>query len=265
MKKFKLDKTFTIGTLYRAEPDKAYVFREAGTNIADKVSLRVAGIPCLDIRDELANIGVVSGNVSGLAPLEELFIVVPPDKPFIFESATSGSARVKGEILELAPGEVLPTNLAARFAEQGSRYLTFQRATKDIGTSWAKDVEHLLLDITTPVREEYTFKFRFGVDLTNLPAANDAPGNIAVRFYLEDKPLDIIEAEMGKHGIDFWGCRLPPDFGKTWQIGTLADFAIVLTEGINLKLRMRNISGAGITAAAAMVLRACLYYERKLL
>jgi hypothetical protein len=264
MERFKLDKVLDTGTLYRAERDKAYVIKAAGTNVTDKVTLSVSGIPSLEIRNELASIDITSANVSGLLDLKDNFVVVPPDKVFRFDSPVAGKVRIKGEIIELSPGETLPTDLMSRFTAQGRKFYTFNYATLSIGTSFSSGDERTVLNITTPVKEQLTFNHRIGFDIDNLPAANNIPGQIGIRFFLDDKPLDIVETAMGDLGIDIWGNRLPPTLTNNFEVGSLADRPIVLTEGRNLKVKFVNV-GASITSSSAMVLKAMMVTERQLI
>jgi hypothetical protein len=261
MEKFKLDKVFSTGTLFRAETDKAYVIRKIGTDVSDTVTLRVAGVPCADIRQELASISVTSSNVSGLFDLKEDFVVIPNTKTFDFVSETSGRVRVVGEVIELLPGESLTTDLLSRFSSQGKKFITFTYNTLNIGTSWASGQDFTLINLTAQVKETLRISHRLGFDVDNLPAANNVPGQIAVRFFLNDKPLDIVESSMGKLGIDFWGMRLPPTLTNNFEVGSLNDFPIHLTEGMNLKVKLVNV-GASITSGTAMVLKGLMFYEK---
>jgi hypothetical protein len=264
MRKYKFSKTFDIGTLYRAETDKAYVFRAVGTDVQDTVVLKVAGAPCLEIHGELAPSANTSNNRFGKLDLENLYVVVPPTKTFIFESSSSGKVVVDGELIELGPGEAISPELAGRFTAQPRHYMSFERATLNIGTTWDAGVEHTVINVTTPVKEEYIFARRIGIDVDNLPAVNDAPGNIAARFYIEDKALDNVESTMGRYGLDFWQARLPPRSGKSEDIGTLKDMPIDLTEGLNLKVKLVNVSGATITSTAPMILKVNMQKEKKI-
>jgi len=51
---YKLDKLFKVGTLYRAEADKAYIVRKAGTTSTTLAKAIVAGSPVIELIQESA-------------------------------------------------------------------------------------------------------------------------------------------------------------------------------------------------------------------
>jgi len=247
-KSYILQKTFDVGTLYRAERDKAYVIQHIGTNSTTKVRLEELTPPAVEILDEIAPLANLEANLLGPMKLDRFYVVIPPDKPFRFSGASGTKVKCIGRILELAPGEALPTEIAARFGIQAREYITYQRATYSHGTdvAWAAGDERTVLDFTCPVGEKHTFKRFAGVNIANLPAALSA-GQFGIRMYVEDAPLDIIDTGMGRLGIDAYEMALPPRDALTRDIFTLEQMPIELKPGMNLKVKAINVSGASIT------------------
>jgi len=247
-KSYILQKAFDVGTLYRAERDKAYVIQRIGTNSASKVRLEEITPPAVEVYDDIAPLANLEANLLGPLALDRFYVVVPPDKPFRFSGASGAKVKAIGRILELAPGEALPTEISARFGVQATEYLTYQTATYSHGTdtTWSAGDERTVLDFTCPVGEKHTFRRFAGVNIANLPAAL-AAGQFGMRFYVDDAPLDIIDTGMGRLGIDAYEMPLPPRDALTREAFSLKDMAIELKPGMNLKVKAINVSGAGIT------------------
>jgi len=267
MRKFVLNKILDEGTIYRAERDKFYVVRRAGTNSTTRATLSVAGIPCLEIVDVIAPKEKINTNLFGTLDLEDNYVVIPPDKVFSFSGSSGSELRIAGEVYELAPGEAMPTAFLARYTEQGKKYLTYIEGTYSHGTdvAWPNREEHGVVDFTAPVKEKYTFKYRHGSIVTNIPTP--AEKQFAVRFYVDDKPLDNVEYAMGEHGIEIFSCYLPPSETVNFEFGTLKDMPIELPEGTNIKVKCINVSGASISPSAGTSLdvRTILIVEKVIL
>jgi len=228
--------------------DKAYVIQRIGTDSDTKVRLEEITPPAVEILDEIAPLANLEVNLLGPMGLDRFYVVIPPDKPFRFAGTAGAKVKCNGRILELAPGEVLPTEIAARFGIQATEYITYQRATYSHGIDavWTAGDERTVLDFTCPVGEKHTFKRFAGVNIVNLPVALTA-GTFAVRFYKEDAPLDIIDTAMGRLGVDAYEMPLPPRDALTREAFTLKDMPIELLPGENLKVKAINVSGADIT------------------
>jgi len=199
--------------------------------------------------------------------LSDLYVVIPPDKVFSFSGSSGSEMRIEGQLIELEPGEVLPSGILARYSEQGKRYLTYTEGTYSHGTdtAWPNREEHEVVNVTAPVKEKYTYKYRFGAVVSNIPTPSEK--QFAIRFYIDDKPLDNIEYVMGEHGIEIFSCYLPPDEAKNFEYGDLHDFPIELAEGVNLKVKCVNVSGASIspTAGTSLDVKIILVHERQML
>jgi len=53
------------------------------------------------------------------------------------------------------------------------------------------------------------------IGFTSVNTGTAAPGKIAVRFYYDDVPLDILDTGMGHLGIDSFVMPLPPTATQT--------------------------------------------------
>lgn len=249
-KTYVLDKFFKVGTLYRSEPDKYYVVESVGTTDTAKITLKVAGAPCLSLIRRLARDVLYELAPERPVDLEDLFIVIPRDKPFELEGTSGKGLRAIGRILELAPGEVEATRDLARFSEQAKRFLTYQHSIGGIGASatWAAGAAYNVLNYTCPAGEKHKFN-RFMVLTRTGVIASKESGNVSVRFKINDAPLDVIDSAKAPLGIDT--CRGHPYVvGSIIRAFSMEEMPISLNPGVNLKIDAVNISGADITTGA---------------
>lgn len=260
-KKYILDKVFDVAGSYRAESDKAYIIRKAGSTSTSKAQIKPAGGGLAEILDKCAPMFPINTNL--LAPLDlgDLFLVVPPDKVLEFSGSGGSEFRLIGEILELAPGEVLPGYALARYAEQAKRYLSYQQGTYDRGdnVSWPADLEMAALTFTCPAGERWLFDGLYMAQARKDTTVEPA-GDWASRLYVDDVPFDIIEAQvgaatykMGKKGIEHKATPYPPAETVNFQAFSLAALPITLNPGRTLKVTGINVSGADKAAGGAGV------------
>jgi len=247
-----LDKVLKTGVLYRSEPDKALVVKAAGTDSTAKTTLTVEGAPVLEIRDYLALLE--QRDVQRFPPLDlkQNYVVVPPDKVFSFTGSSGSRLRLMGDLLSLAPGEVLPSAQAARYAEQTKKYYTYSEGINGIGASasWADGAEFDVVSFTAPAGERHLFNRYAYVERTGV-IADDPAATVALRFYVDDRPLDVHDPAKAPLGIDTLR-------GHWYTAGTsyfkpfpVDQMPITLEPGHSLRIAARNISGAAITTAAA--------------
>lgn len=239
--KYFLDKIFDIGAVYRAESDKAYVFDKIATDSTTIAKVKVGGTVCGEIEDDICSMFPVGGNLLGPVELGALRIIVPPGKTLEFEGESGKRFRCVGQILELAPGEALPTELMARYAEQGKKFIDYLLAavSRPAGTVIVKDAEITVLEFTCPPGEEWVFNRLFMAE-----AAHDGvvspPHQFAFRPYVEDKALDIIEAIMGRKGLCNQSAPYPPRIAINTTPFSLKELPIKLTPGKTLKVTVIN-------------------------
>jgi len=248
MQKYVLDKIISTGTDYRAEEDKAYVITYIGTDSSSKATFKVAGAPVGEFITDFAPLVKSNTNNAGPYPLGPCYIVVPRDKIFSFEGASGSKMRIKGMILELEAGEALPTDFRSRYAEQTKRYVSYiaDSVTKSEGTTISAKEEITVIDQTVPVGEKWLINSYFmaaALEDTTLLST----GNWAFRIYVEDKPLDIMDWDMGQLGIDHYSTPYPPTGTTNNQVFTLAEFPLELTAGKNIKVKVVNTSGSDYT------------------
>jgi len=243
-----LDKVLKVGVLYRSEPDKAYVVKAAGTDSTTKATLTVEGAPVLETVNRLGM--PEARDVERFPPLDLQvnFVVVPPDKVFSFTGASGSKMRIMGDLLSLAPGEVLPSAQAARYAEQAKKYYTYSEGVNGIGesASWADGAEYDIVTFTAPAGERHVFNRYAYVERTGV-IADDPAGVIALRFYVNDRPLDVHDPDKAPLGIDtlrgHW-YTAAISYLKPFPVDQMP---ITLEPGHSLRIAARNISGAAIT------------------
>lgn len=254
MKIYKLDKTIEVDKEYVAEMDKAYLIEEIGTSSTSKASLIVAGAPCVEIVQDIAPLYPEVKNLNSLLKLDKLFIVIPPSKRFRFSGSPGSEMRLKGKIIELEPGEALPAEYLARYTEQSKKYISYQYGSVSAaaGTVISAGAETKIIDFTCPAGEKWVFNSRYQAegrldDLTNV-------NQFYFQIRINDDPLDILSADMGKKGIAGASSPNPPrDLSSlTTDIQaqlvektafTFEDMPIELTPGRNLKVIGINTGG----------------------
>jgi len=184
----------------------------------------------------------------GLLNLGNLFYVVPPDTKFIFEAPTDTKLRIRGEVLELAPGEPMPDPLMGRFAEQGRHFFKYVQGTFSLGVDvvWADRAEYEVLTITPLTIETIWFNRELMCEILNLPAGV-AEGDISVNVYLDNVPLPFDWAENIAPGFDFLSLPRPPAEGTNLVPFSFAEYPIEVKGDETISLRVRNTSGADIT------------------
>lgn len=248
---YKLDKIFVQGTTYQMPNDRFYVIKKIGTDQTTSTFLKIDGVDTGPIRDLIVPLHKTNSNLNGPIDLGDLYYVVPPNKVFTVEGPSGAKMRCVGQIGKLAPGEALPANHASRFTDQGKHYITFDEASvvlASAGTDWAADAETLVYSLTPKTIEKYIFNRQVQATLSN-PATTPAEGDVALRFFLEGTPLDILTDEPGKKGVDLYSCPNPPADGTEQDAFTLADLPITVEGDRTFEIKAVNTSGAAITAS----------------
>jgi len=246
-----LDKVLKVGVLYRSEPDKAYVVKAVGTDSTTKATLTVEGAPVLETLN-LLNL-LEARDVERFPPLnlQTNYVVVPPDKVFSFTGSSGSKMRLVGDLLSLAPGEVLPSAQAARYAEQTKKYYTYTDGVNGIGesASWADGAEYDIVTFTAPAGERHKFDRFAYVERTGV-IADDPAAVVALRFYVNDRPLDVHDPDKAPLGIDTLRGHWYTAATSYFKPFSVAEMPITLEPGHSLRITARNISGAAITTAA---------------
>lgn len=243
-----IDKVFAIGTQYRAETDKAFAFRWAGTDQAARIQIKVDGAVTAEIHSSIAPLAATNTNVRGPHDLQDLMIVVPPNKLLEFAGAASGRVRLIGTLLHLMPGENLPGDLLDRFREQNTEYSTYLEGTFTFGTNeaWAADRAVDVITFRPSQGERWFLRGFFGVAVSNLSAALDW-GQVGIRLLINDQPLDVFQTSMGRLGIDARAAPLPPTMADNFWEASLENYPIELSPAHAFKVQAINISGGSLT------------------
>ena len=264
MKTYKLDKTITVDTDFTAEMDKGYVIDEVGTSSTDPAILSVAGAPCLEIVKDLAPAFAEVKNLNPLLPLGELNVIVPPSKKLRFSGSSGSEMRLKGKIIELDPGEVLPAGLLARYTEQAKKFISYKSGVVTVAAAavWAAGTESKIIDFTCLAGEKWLFADRYQAE-ARLDNLVEVPSGYS-QIRINDDPLDILDTAMGKKGIAGSGAPNPPrDVDTTTTdivavlvdkvAATLEDMKLDLRPGVNLKVYLIN-TGADYTVPTGKTL-----------
>jgi hypothetical protein len=254
---YKLIKTLDSGTSYRAETDKFYIINRVSTNTSSVIGyVEVAGAKCLEIHKDVSPLAMTAYNWIDILDLGDLYIVVPPAKVFKFTGDSGSKLHIQGMIGEMMSPTDFPPDASARVGVQAKQFIRIQRGTATLasaGGSWAADSENNVLTITCTSGERHVFDSRLTVYLTGLASVHNA-GDIALRLYYQDKPLDILDATMGDFGIDVWQAFWNDGTNYYYYYIDLSDMPIQLEPGRTLKINVRNVKGAAISAASGTAL-----------
>jgi len=251
-KKFSLDLVLIQGKTYKTGKREAFIIQKIGTDAADPASpahLRIDNKPLGDIFQDVAPLHKINTRFVDLLDLGDLYCVVPPETEVIVEGPSGAKIRIKGELWKLEVGEVLPTDVLARFSAQPNHYMTFVRNTYSHGTdvALAVDAEVEVISLTPKTIETYVFAGLVEGKVSNYTAAD---GDLGVRFYLDNAPLDFITEDTKVGGIDLLAMPYPPA-ETTEHVGfSLVGSPIEVLGDHTLSVKVRNIKGAAISPTA---------------
>jgi len=247
MRTYILDKAFKNNTVYTMEADKALIIRKIGTTDTGDVTIKIDGAECGVITKTIAPTPRVYDLDLPLLDLGELYLVVPPDKKLKFEGTSSSYyTRVKGSIIDLAPGEALPAVHVTRFNEQPYHYKTYVKGSYATAGTWTAGTEITLYSLTPKTSEKYVFNGYVGIEWT-ITATALAHGIAGIIFYLNGKPLDNLASGMAPLGIDAMSMYHPPTYNKNKEPFYLTKYPIEVPGDIPLKITAINNSGSDIT------------------
>jgi len=258
-----LKKILKTNTTYEMEKDRYYVIRKIGTDVSAKVTVKVDGIPVADIFNLIAPIAKVRTNILGPRDLGEYFIIVPPERKLLFESTGSGNVYIEGDLVVLSPGEAIPSEHLTRYNTYATRKITYADVSITIGASWPAGQEVKVADLTPPTIEDWVFDDFAGVSATGL-SATQTYGQINLKLYYDGKPLDLLVATAGPHGIETLKMPLPPTTDTEFEPFTFRDKPIMVVGGHTLTVTAINVSGSALSAAtgANIAVRFVAVYKR---
>jgi len=243
-----LDRTFDLNTEYRLDKRLGMIIKLIGTNVSDEVTLYVDNKPLIPFHGDMAPITFNDDNMLGMLDLGDYYFVIPPDTPFKFESSSSGKVRVKGELWILDPNEDLPSNAYARLREAYYKGIYYYKHSASLGTNvtFSTTDEVTLAEIEPSKLEKYLFDDILMIKVENISGGIDY-GMIGILFYLDGQPIEFIEDNNPKRGIDIMAFPYPPSQTNGWYPFTLKQTPIELTEGHKWKITAINISGSDIS------------------
>jgi hypothetical protein len=260
---YKLQKILKTNTTYEMEKDRYYVIKRIGTDASAKVTVKVDGIPVVEVFNSIAPIARTSSNLNGPLDLGEYFVVVPPERKLLFEATATANVYVEGDLVVLSPGESIPSEHLTRYNTYASRKITYVDASVTVGTSWPAGQEVKVTDITPPTIEDWIFDGFAGVTVSNL-SATQTYGQINAKFYYDGKPLDLLVATAGPHGIETLKMPLVPTATAEFEPFSFRDKAIYVVGGHTLTVTAINVSGSSLSAAAGqnITVRFVAIYKR---
>ena len=266
MKVYTLDKVVAMNSELTMEKYRAYIIEALGTGDTAAVTARIDAKKCGTLLTELAPLRQTTANWCGPLPLGPLLLVVPPEKTYKFEGTAGQLVRILGKLLELDPGEVLPVDYASRFLAQPEHYLAcVEGSDVSTGTAMADGVTVDLYSLTPTSIEVYLFASRLLVDQVATGSPAEADGNIGVRPYIDDAPLDHILAATGRRGINRFELEIPNTTdNKGFAPFSLAGYPIRLLGDHTLTMKAMNVSGGSLfgTTAAQFHLYAVADYQK---
>jgi len=247
--KFKLDTILTEAKDYQTPERVALVIKAIGTNGATDTRLVIDNKPVGAIKEIVSPLHVTETNKLGPLALGDLYYVVPPETAIKVEGPSGAKVRCIGELLMLAPGEALPAGLKARFDIQIDHYLTFVEKTYSHGTDvkLVVDAEAEILSLTPKTIETYLFN---NVVMASVANYTPAEGDLAIRFYVDNAPLDAILEKTKVGPADLLSLPRPPKDDTGEAPFSLCDYPIEVLGDHTISIRVRNTKGADISPAA---------------
>jgi hypothetical protein len=247
---YPLNKILSVNTTYEMEKDRYFVIKKIGTNVSADVIPKVDGNPCGKIINTIAPLHKTSSNLLEPLDLGRLYISVPPERKIVFESTGSGKVRIIGDLIVLSPGESLLPEHKSRYDVQGKNYVTYITGTYTLtgGASWPDGIEYTVITLTPKTIEDYLLKSFVGASVTNL-SATLAEGQVSIRFFLDDVPLDQLLSAPGQFGIDALSMPLPPTATTEFIPFTLENYPINVPGDHTLTIKARNTSGGTLSPA----------------
>ena len=264
--KYILDKALKTGMLYRIEPDMYYVIERVGTDTATRGTLEIDGSTVLEILNNLAQPQQTDAKRFPPFELEKNYLVIPPDKTFKFTGASGSIMRILGQMYSLAPGEAVPASHLARFTEQPRKYYIYKTGTwtPAATVTMAVDEEQKVMDETCAAGERWTFNRYLYVE-RKASLKDKKFGNIGLRFFVDDKPLDNIDTAKGPMALDTNCAHYFDGTNHFFMPLALERTPIALEAGRNLKIKVRNVSTAGIECTPTAQISIDVVMQRELL
>jgi hypothetical protein len=241
-KLFVLDKFIKEGTTYQTPVRVGYVVKVLGTNSSGPGKLVIEETEMGEIDSDVAPLYMNQNNILGPLDLGDYYYVIPPETTFRWEGDAGSLARLQGDIVMTEPGEGFPAELMQRFKDQARKKIRLFQGSFSLGTDevWKANEEHEIFAITPLTTEKILFDGFIGVKITG---GSWAEGEFAVRFYIDNKPLELNTAENLYLGVDAKVMPLPPTSADNMLWFSLKNYPIELLGDHSLSIRVVNVSG----------------------
>jgi hypothetical protein len=244
---YNLKKVLKTGTTYTMENDRYYVIEKVGTDATSKVTVKVDGIPVADIFSTIAPIARSGTNEFGPFPLEDDYIVVPPQRQLYFDGPSGANVYIEGKLVVLSPGEAIPTEHLTRYNTYANRKVSYVDVSATVGASWSAGQEIKISDISPTAIEDWLFNSIAGVSVANL-STTQTYGQINVKLYYDGKPLDLLLNIAGPQGLETLKMPLPPTNTTEKEPFSFKSLPIMINGGHTLTVSAINTSGAALSA-----------------
>lgn len=246
MKVVKLKKTYSTNTDYKTGIYDALIIERIGASV-DVSVIKIDGREIAGIDSVLQPTRKHSDNLFGPFDLKDLYLVIPPSKPFRFESSASGKVVVEGKHIILEPGEGVPSDVVSRYGNQDKTYYTpfTLSTTLPANASIAPGASVKIGELVPSRIERYIFDNIAGFSITNYNL-NDY-GILALRFVYDGRVLDSLETTVGPAGIDAFEMPLPPRTTTNMEPFSFEEFPLVVEPNHKLEIYAVNISGSSIS------------------
>lgn len=243
--------TLKSGSTYYTPPNAFYVIKAVGATADGDYTLKVNEAPVLKVNYYVASYKKDNSNYAGPLDLGAYYVVIPPKTKFSVETTGSGNLVIYGVQGQLGPGEAIPAEYMARYNNQHKAYVTVISGSTSLGTnvSLAADAEVEVLSLTPKTIEKYILDGLLLAKVDNLASAL-SPGQLALRLYLDNAPLDLLTDDPGDNtgGIDVAAITYPITNTNIPAV-SLAENPIEVKGDHTLSIRIRNVSGSAIAPA----------------
>jgi len=247
----KMDAILKPGSTYYTGPKFFLRVHEIGTNATSPITLYVEERPTGPVISTVAPLRLNDNNLLGPLQLGDLWYAIPPSSKFYVVGPSGSVLRVRGYVGILEREESGPREIYDRFATQDHYYITYVSGTYSHGTdrAIAPNEEVEIYSLTPNPNELYVFNSVLMLSVAN---ATISEGDLAVRFYYEDSPLDVITWEPGPQIAlnDFTMFPLPPTATTEIIPYSLQDMPIEVKPNETFSIKVRNTKGSNITPAS---------------
>jgi len=250
MESYYLDKYIATDTEYETDARQALIVKKVGTDSSSEATLSVDKKECLSIIVNLAPLRKTDSVIVGPFDLGDYYIVIPPETKFEFSGASGSYMRLIGELLQLGPGESIPSAYASRYEEQSKRYITYLSGTYDHGTdtAWAADDENEVVSLTPKTIEKYTLDSLLMLEKSG---GTFTPRMFALLVYIDNSPLEFIWSTSIREGIDVYSLVNYDEPSSNEEPWVWKPYPIVVEGDHTLSLRIKNISGSDQSPASS--------------